>query len=30
MNAASLPILWANCVNQLKDRINNRSFWEAL
>lgn len=30
MNAASLPILWANCVNQLKDRVNNRSFWEAL
>ena len=30
MSAASLPILWANCVNQLKDRINNRSFWEAL
>lgn len=30
MSAASLPILWANCVNQLKDRVNNRSFWEAL
>lgn len=30
MNAASLPLLWANCVNQLKDRVNNRSFWEAL
>lgn len=30
MNAASLPVLWANCVDRLKDRINNRSFWEAL
>ena len=30
MNATSLPALWANCVDQLKDRINNRSFWEAL
>lgn len=30
MSTASLPILWANCVNQLKDRVNNRSFWEAL
>jgi hypothetical protein len=30
MNAASLPVLWANCVERLKDRINNRSFWEAL
>ena len=30
MNAASLPALWANCVDRLKDRINNRSFWEAL
>ena len=30
MNAASLPELWANCVDRLKDRINNRSFWEAL
>ncbi len=30
MNAASLPNLWANCVERLKDRINNRSFWEAI
>src|SRR5438132_1534670 len=30
MNAASLPVLWANCVDRLKDRVNNRSFWEAL
>ena len=30
MNAASLPALWAKCVNLLKDRVNNRSFWEAL
>jgi hypothetical protein len=30
MNAASLPTLWANCVERLKDRVNNRSFWEAI
>jgi hypothetical protein len=30
MNAASLPLLWANCIQRLKDRINNRSFWEAI
>lgn len=30
MNAASLSAQWANCVDLLKDRINNRSFWEAL
>lgn len=30
MNAASLPVLWANCVERLKDRVNNRSFWEAV
>lgn len=30
MSAASLPVLWANCVEVLKDRVNNRSFWEAL
>ncbi len=30
MNPASIPALWDNCVNRLKDRINNRSFWEAL
>jgi hypothetical protein len=23
-------MLWATCVDQLKDRINNRSFWEAI
>lgn len=30
MNAAALPTLWANCVERLKDRVNNRSFWEAI
>lgn len=30
MNSASLPALWAQCVNTLKDRVNNRSFWEAI
>src|SRR5581483_599616 len=30
MNAASLPLLWANCIQRLKDRVNNRSFWEAI
>lgn len=30
MNTTSLPMLWANSVELLKDRINNRSFWEAL
>jgi len=30
MKSAALPLLWANCVERLKDRINNRSFWEAL
>ncbi len=30
MNPASLSLLWANCVDLLKDRVNNRSFWEAL
>jgi len=30
MNTASLPALWASCVDTLKDRVNNRSFWEAL
>lgn len=30
MNAASLTDLWANCVNRLKDSVNNRSFWEAI
>ncbi len=27
---ASLAPLWATCVDRLKDRINNRTFWEAL
>ncbi|HLK56877.1 MAG TPA: hypothetical protein VKU00_09945 [Chthonomonadaceae bacterium] len=26
----SLKVLWANCVDRLKDRVNNRSFWEAI
>lgn len=30
MNAASLPTLWANCAERLKDRVNSRSFWEAI
>jgi hypothetical protein len=30
MNTASLSPIWANCVELLKDRVNNRSFWEAL
>ncbi len=30
MKPAALKLLWANCVERLKDRINNRSFWEAL
>jgi hypothetical protein len=30
MKPAALILLWANCVERLKDRINNRSFWEAL
>jgi len=30
MKSAALPLLWANCVERLKDRINVRSFWEAL
>ena len=30
MNSTSLPVMWAKCVNLLKDRVNNRSFWEAL
>jgi hypothetical protein len=30
MNTASLPMLWSNCVERLKDRINQRSFWEAV
>lgn len=30
MNPASLPALWGACVDQLKDRVNNRSFWEAI
>lgn len=30
MKAAALKMLWINCVERLKDRINSRSFWEAL
>ncbi len=30
MNTASLPALWAQCVTILKDRVTNRSFWEAI
>lgn len=30
MNDVSLSPLWANCIELLKDRVNNRSFWEAL
>lgn len=30
MKAAALKMLWSNCVERLKDRVNNRSFWEAL
>ena len=30
MTPAALKMLWINCVERLKDRINNRSFWEAL
>lgn len=30
MSNASLPLLWATCVERLKDRTNNRSFWEAI
>lgn len=30
MNTASLSSLWAQCVTLLKDRVSNRSFWEAI
>lgn len=30
MGNVSLHTVWANCVNRLKDKINSRSFWEAL
>lgn len=30
MSTPSFPDLWATCVDRLKDRINNRSFWEAV
>ncbi len=30
MNADTLSPIWANCIDILKDRVNNRSFWEAL
>jgi len=30
MKPAALKMLWSNCVERLKDRVNNRSFWAAL
>ena len=30
MKDAALKMLWVNCVERLKDRVNNRTFWEAL
>ena len=30
MNAQLIAQRWAGCVKVLKDRVNNRSFWEAL
>ena len=30
MKPAALKMLWNNCVERLKDRVNNRSFWAAL
>ena len=30
MNSPSLAPLWDACVDRLKDRVNNRSVWEAL
>jgi len=30
LKPAALKMFWVNCVERLKDRINNRSFWEAL
>ena len=30
LNSPSLAPLWTACVDRLKDRINNRSVWEAL
>jgi len=30
MKSAALSLLWVNCIERLKDRINNRSFWEAI
>jgi len=30
MSNPSLKAPWASCVDRLKDRINNRSFWEAI
>src|SRR5690349_14743533 len=30
MNTNTLPALWAKCVTRLKDKVNNRSFWEAI
>ncbi len=30
MSTVSLSTVWATCVNRLKDKVNNRSFWEAI
>ncbi len=30
MTPAALSMLWINCVERLKDRVNSRSYWEAL
>lgn len=30
MDALALAPLWNSCVDRLKDRINNRGFWEAV
>lgn len=30
VNTDTLPALWAKCINRLKDKVNNRSFWEAI
>lgn len=30
MTTPTLPSLWNKCVDLLKDRVNNRSFWEAI
>lgn len=30
MKPAALKMFWVNCVERLKDRVNQRSFWEAV